>query len=245
MTDLNGRTNGQSQARARRLHRRPRERVGVVEERGVAAPLALELGARQPAQAERGIGDPDVALASRRRARPSGCPPSARWPAAASAGRLRVDALTGRAARPSSVAARQSARRLVPSVRREAELADAGQADGAPVVPAHHGQRRGAAVHLVDLAHVREAPDARRALDEAPLRRREGRRRASRRPRPPPRPWSLRPGAGRPSPATRSSAGSVSSAKSSGTRATVRVVVLRDALLELGAELRVAGRADG
>ena len=65
------------------------------------------------------------------------------------------------------MAAWQSAAQARAVEARVDELADARQAHRAAEVPAHHGEAGGAAIHLVDLPDVREAPDAALALDEA------------------------------------------------------------------------------
>ena len=229
--------------RAGRLHRRLGEGVGVIEQRGVAAPAALEVRARQPSQPQRGIGDPHVALGDVVEHDPVVALPvhdgRERHEGQVAGGGL--DGSGGQAQLGRRTAQRPQARAVG---RGEAELADAGQADRAPVVPAHHGQRRGPAVHGVQLAHVREASDALGALDEAPLRRREGRAR---------RLVVLRlvlvPGR-----FDLARADLLLDAQLGRQRLLGEVqrharhhpvVVLRDALLELGAELRVGGQQAG
>ena len=119
------------------------------------------------------------------------------------------------------------------------ELADAREADRAPEVPADHREARGAAVHLVDLPHEREAADAARArLTKRPSVS-NGRRVGRRRPRASVlidlRVADLLLG--------RRSGRQHLLGEAGGHARDVLVVVLRDALLQLGAELRAACRA--
>ena len=115
---------------------------------------SLRILARNLAQTQRRIGHSHVRAGSRRRAPSSGCLPNARSPAAASADRLRSETFSARAASPSSVAARQIAFRLVPSVDGVTKLPNARETDVASEVPADHPETRGAAIHLVDLFDV-------------------------------------------------------------------------------------------
>ena len=115
MSGMCGRTIGQSQARPRGRSRRLLEGGRVVEERRVPGPSALELLPWQRAGSPtrdrpRRLFSPsgDGAPASDRR-------PNGRWPGSGMRSRLDSEALTDRAASPSSSAALQSERRLVPS----------------------------------------------------------------------------------------------------------------------------------
>ena len=153
-----------------------REAAAVGDHRRVAAPVLEELGAREPAEAARGVGDahvvavdavehdPVVALPVHDRRQRQLVEPALRR-----ADRAGVEAeLLG--------AARDPGERR-PVGRRVHDLADVRDRDGAAEVAADHRQARGAAVHLVELVDVREAaPSSRRRVRR---RRRRARRPSS------------------------------------------------------------------
>ena len=108
--------NGSSQVNRRFAFRGLFKRDRVVEERGVTGPFLLELFARNLAQTKRRIGDANECFGDIVKHHPVIAFPMHNGWQRHDADRLRNETFSARAARPSSVAARQSAFRLVPSV---------------------------------------------------------------------------------------------------------------------------------
>ena len=133
------------------------EALAVLDHRRVPRPPLEELGAREAAEARLGIGNPDVVLLDAVQH-----DPVVALPVDDRGQRQLVQAVLGGANRPRMETeilrrARDPVQRGSAGTRMR-DLADVRERDGPPVGAADHAEARGAAVHLVELEDVREAP---------------------------------------------------------------------------------------
>ena len=141
------------------------ERLRVVEERRITRPLFEQLGAGDLHMAERGINQPGVRVAHVVQHHPVVAFPvdDRRQRHLFEVARRRLHGARGQSEFGRGQAEPAQTRAVETRVH---ELPDARQTHGAAVVPAHHRQARGAAVHLVDLVDEREPADTLRLLPE-------------------------------------------------------------------------------